>query len=138
MYGKFRPARKPVSSQRLLPLNQVPDAPFALLGWSSGESALEEGGILMVFAHPLCGSLFGFEQLVHGHGLVVLLGCVICSLAIKNHMYECGFAKIAHWILPEERFGPTSALPTIRGLNSGLTHAEHNAIPNPTAADYGS
>ena len=92
----------------------------------------------MVFAHPLCGSLFGFEQLVHGHGLVVLLGCVICSLAIKNHMYECGFAKIAHWILPEERFGPTSALPTIRGLNSGLTHAEHNAIPNPTAADYGS
>jgi hypothetical protein len=60
------------------PLNQAVDA--------FGGFSIDEGGIFLIFTDPLGSSLFGFEQLLHGHRLVeMVLPWVICSPAIRKH-----------------------------------------------------
>jgi hypothetical protein len=54
--------------------------------------------VFLIHSAALCSASSSWSMVMD---LLCFLVCVICSLAIKNHMYECGFAKIAHWILPE-------------------------------------
>ena len=58
-------ARAALPECEIVPLNQAVDA--------LGGFSIDEGGNLFGLPHPFGGSLFGFEQLLHGHRLVDMI-----------------------------------------------------------------